>query len=161
MPRSGSFSSSLPFFTVLPRDSKTRRYTLVYGSVYMPFLRSREIALSPELFVDRSSFLWSLATTSTPTITYSKRASILPFPYLPLTCMHRGEDKVTVAAGTSEGVLLIGVTQEIASPKDLFPFGSFYISNVSLLETSELQIDKDLEPNFESIFVGVPSRSDV
>ena len=127
----------------------------------MPFLRSREIALSPELFVDRSSFLWSLATTSTPTITYSKRASILPFPYLPLTCMHRGEDKVTVAAGTSEGVLLIGVTQEIASPKDLFPFGSFYISNVSLLETSELQIDKDLEPNFESIFVGVPSRSDV
>ena len=127
----------------------------------MPFLRYREIALSPELFVDRSSFLWSLATTSTPTITYSKRASILPFPYLPLTCMHRGEDKVTVAAGTSEGVLLIGVTQEIASPKDLFPFGSFYISNVSLLETSELQIDKDLEPNFESIFVGVPSRSDV
>ena len=161
MPRSGSFSSSLPFFTVLPRDSKSRRYTLVYGSVYMPFLRSREIVLSPELFVDRSSFLWSLATTSTPTVTFSKRASILPFPYLSLTCMHRGEDKITVAAGTSEGILLIGIVQEMTCPKDLFPFGSFYISNVRFLAENELQIDKDLEPNFQSIYVGVRLRSDV
>ena len=142
MPRSGSFSGTLPFFTVLPRDSKTRRYTLVYGSVTIPFLRSRDIVLSPELFADRSSFLWSLATTSTPTVTYAKRASILPFPYLPLTCMHRGDDKITV-------------------PKDLFPFGSFYVSNVRLVRKSELQIDKDLESNFQCIYVGIGLQSDI
>ena len=161
MPRSGSFSGTLPFFTVLPRDSKTRRYTLVYGSVTIPVLRSRDIVLSPELFADRSSFLWSLATTSTPTVTYAKRASILPFPYLPLTCMHRGDDKITVAAGTSEGILLVGTLQEITYPKDLFPFGSFYVSNVRLVRKSELQIDKDLESNFQCIYVGVGLQSDI
>lgn len=64
-------------------------------------------------------------------------------------------------SGTSEGILLVGTLQEITYPKDLFPFGSFYVSNVRLVRKSELQIDKDLESNFQCIYVGIGLQSDI